>query len=625
MPPIADMLTFALLPFACLVMALYYATGRTGRERLSSLAVGSAMAATVCAFLLVFLPGEAYYLGLKGIVPLLLLWLLFPFLAWNILPGIAGPSLGSPLAYLQRRFDGRTAIPAMVVYLLGRGVLSAVVLATMARMLSTAMHGWLSPLVIALLLGIAATACSAACGRRGGTWLHVWLLVGIGIGLPLAIAAVVTRNGDAGHMWEFGQTFQRTWIADPHIDLADSGVVWNLGPFLLCAMLILLLGDEATAARLAQLRTPARVREAFVGLLMLLSMFGMAVMYLGVGVFVFYQQHPEQVRPKWIFNVDPRTRLSMTDPATQSPLIDTATGQPIPSLFGDGMRRDPTSGVPLLPWDEADITAANLPDFIRAGRIYNPNSRQPIGSVADILDESGERIDLRKIAAFRPPVDGRPSEMLLHRRATEELWPYFVSTQAPVGVRGLLLAGLLAAALAACDMTAVVGSPALRTLLPLRNDASERVLSALASLGVMLLAMLLTFLAPNLSDLALFALASSLTPIAGTVLLGLTSRRANPGIALAALVVGVGSGISLSLIISRDPTMSLHPMWSVSLTLLATFVMGQLLAVVFGDSRRRGELRGLVLGPIPIGAIREEEATLEIEVPQEREAPNRWR
>ena len=118
MPPIADMLTFALLPFACVVMALYYTTGRTGRKPLPlpSLAVGSAMAATVCAFLLVFLPNEAYYLGLKGIVPLVLLWLLFPFLAWNILPGIAGPSLGSPLAYLQRRFDGRAAIPATMAF-----------------------------------------------------------------------------------------------------------------------------------------------------------------------------------------------------------------------------------------------------------------------------------------------------------------------------------------------------------------------------------------------------------------------------------------------------------------------------------------------------------------------------
>jgi Na+/proline symporter len=629
MPALADLLLFAVLPLLCVVVAVYFATdqGRAGSPPLPPLAVGSSLAVTAAAYLLLFLPGEAYYLGLKGLVPLLLVWLLLPFLAWNILPGIVGASLGSPLAYLQRRFDERTSLPATVLYLVGRTFLSAVVLATLARMLSTALLGWASPMLVAFVVGLFATGCGAACGKRGGTWLSTGLMVAIGLGVPFGVAVVVQLNGSAEHLWQAGQASQRTWIADPTIDLSRSGSLWNLVPLAASALLALLLGDEATAARLAQLGSAGRVREALVTFFVILSLLVPALLYMGLGMFTFYRDHPEQVRPKWVFNVEPRTRLSLTDPATQSPLLDPATGQPQPSLFHDGVRLDPTSGTPLLPWDEADITAASLPQFIQDGRIYHPNSRQPVTRLADILDASGERVDLRKIAAFSPPDELRPSEMLLHRRATEELWPYFLSTQAPVGMRGLLLAGLFAAALAACDTSAVVGTPALRPLWPLRGAAPQRVLAALASLVVMLLAMLLTFLAPGLLELALFALAASLAPLAGVVLLGLTSRRANPNVALAALVVGVGCAVSLALVISRDRTMSLHAMWSVPLALLATLAAGHLIAIVFGDTRRRSELRGLILGPIPIGAFRPEEASPEIEVPTRSETPSlhRWR
>jgi hypothetical protein len=623
MPPLPDLLLFALLPLLVLATGIYFATSHTGQQRApSALAAGAAVAAPAAATILAFLPGEAFYLGLKGIVPVAFLWLLVPLLAWNILPGLVGPTIGSPLSYLEKRFSERTSVAAGVVYLIGRIVVSALILATLARMLSLGLGG-LPPMMVAFGIGTLGAICCAACGKWGGLWLNVMLSAVLVVGIPFAVATVAKVNGSPEKIWEIGHTFQRTWIGDPSLNLSESGVTWTLLPFGWTALLVLLLGDEATATRLAQLRSAESVRGAFVTLLAGASFMSIAWMYAGLGVFVYYSEHPRDVQPKWVTNVEPATRLSRTDPRTQLPILDPATGEPQPSLLG-GIKVDPASGETILPWDEADVRPETLDRLLLQEQLYNPNSQLPIAEREEVLDETGEAIDPRKLATYATPHDGRPSEMLLHRRATEELWPHFLATHAPVGMRGLLLGGLLAAALAAVDMTGLVGVASLQRFFPRRSASSERVLATLASLMVMVLATLFTFLVPFPAETALFALACSLAPLAALVMFGLTSRRANSGVALATLTFGVVAGTVLSLLLSVDPRQRMHPMWAVTLAFAGTWLMGHLLAMVFGESRRRGSLRGLVLGPSPIGAIGEETPS-EINIPESGEPSERWK
>jgi hypothetical protein len=616
---IPDVLLLALGPLLALAVASYFATQRSleSSRPLDGFTVGASIAAALAGALLVFLPGEAYYLGLKGIVPVALLWLIVPLVAWNILPGMVGPTIGSPLAYLKLRFGERTAFAASILYLLGRLLIASLALAGLARMLSLA-EG-LQPMALALGVGLFATICGACCGRRGGVWLSVLLLAIIFVSLPFAIATVIKQDGDPSKIWQVGQLSQRTWIGDPSLTLSDSGVTWTLLPFAWTALLIVLLGDEATASRLALLRSAESVRTALITLITAVSIFALAGMYVGLSLFVYFREHPRDVRLKWVTNVEPESKLSRTEPGTWSPILDPATGKPKQSLLSDNVQYDRTTGTPVLTWDETDMEPESLNHLIEQRRLYARNSEFPIASRDEVCDEAGD-IDSRKLASYSVPQPGRPSEMILHRRATEELWPYFVATFAPTGMRGLLLGGLLAAALAVVDVTSVMGLPAVQQWFPTRTAGAGRTLSAIANLAIMLLAMMGVFLLPFPADALLFVLASSLAPLAALVMLGLTSRRATAGVAMAALTSGVLAATAFSVLLCGDQRARIHPMWSVTLSFLFTLVVGHLLALIFGEARRRGELQGLVLGAVPIGAIHEHhQAAIQIPEPLENQ------
>jgi hypothetical protein len=360
----------------------------------------------------------------------------------------------------------------------------------------------------------------------------------------------------------------------------------------------LLLGDEATGARLAMLRSADEVRVALITLLLALSLLAVGWMYTGLGLFAWYRGHPRDVRSKWVTNVEPANRLTRTRPDSQQPELD-AHGQPIPSLINESWRMDPTSGESILPWDEAEITPETIDTLVREGRILGISDSQLV------LTDDG-RLDPTKLATYSLEQPGRASEMLLHRRATEELWPYFLATQAPIGVKGLLLGGLLAAALAALDVAGLAALPGLQRWLPARTPGAERALATLASLAVTLLAMLWVFVVAFPATVLLGVVAIALCPIAALVMLGLTSRRANSGVALATLCAGVIAAMAMSWGLSTDRYFRIHPMWSATASLALTFLLGHLIALIFGESRRRGQLTGLILGTAPIGTLHEE-------------------
>jgi Na+/pantothenate symporter len=626
-----DLLFPLLFILGAAAITLYFLTEKKpAATRVEGVSVGVALAAMIGSLLMVLLPGEAYYLGLKTILPMLGLFGLLPFLSWNILPGLAGESIGSPLRYLMLRFNLPTAQAAGALFILGRLFLAAFTLALVSRMLHRATAELIPAILFLLILGAGATLSSAFSGLRGSLWLGALTTLFLLVGAVLAIAAVLKANGGADVLWKSAQQLDRTWLQEPRWLTREWSSIWLIVPTAFIAMLALLLGDETLYQPLRQLRAEGSrfqafgVRAALVVCFVLLAALVIMHSYVGMGLAVFYAKQPREVRPQWVANVDPLTQLSLTDPATQTRvMLNPATGLPWIGLVSQQPVLDASEGVKLLDWNlpAQAVTPANLPQLLAEARLYHPNLKQPFSTAEQVMMEGNERIDPLKIASFRPAMSGRAGEIILHRRATEELWPYFVSTQTSVGLRGMFLAALLAAAWCVLDSSvqAIARSFALY-ITANQHRVHARTLPLLAGVSITLAAtpVLIWFYFP--AEWLIAAFAATLVPIAAVVFLGLTTRSTSSNGATVALLIGCFWTAGLALLIlgygkRYDAGIwGLHIAATIPFAFLVTLITGYVSAFVAPRTARRGELAGLVLGSIRIGDLRPEEADLDLEL-----------
>jgi hypothetical protein len=634
-----DAIVPLLLLLAVLGMGWYYAQARstttTTREGWTA---GLALAAVIMAQLLVFLPGETYELGVRSVVPTLCVWLLVPLLAWNILPGLAGASLGSPWKYLSLRFHPQIGYWAGLVALVGRGMIAALALAVMSRMLSRSTDGFIPGALWVLLIGLSATLYAYFAGRAGVWQLHTLCVALLLSGAAAALIVILKPVQGFDHLWKVAQTLDRTALIDPQASLDQVGSLWIVLPGTMIAALAFFLADESVYQPLRELTEPLHVRLAFFTCLAVVSVWIFLQTALGLSLAVFYVEHPLAVRPQWVANVDRVTRLSLTDPATQTRnLTDPRTGEVKLGILTGLPERDPTYGTILLDWNNAEhqITLANLPRLLAEQRLLNPNHRRVFAAPAEVQTDDATIIDPAKLATFRLGKGTARNEMVLHRRAAEELWPHFVARQSAPGLRGLFIAGILVAAWSfTASNVQVLGSNA-QMLFPLHR-AQPFLLLAGGALVMLALPVEIWLYFPGEWLIAVFAI--TITPIAAVVALGLTSRYATSNIAGIALVTGslwtaiFAYGI---LTVGKRPDAGVWNLHVGSTLLFAfgiTYGLGQLACLVAGRKLRRGECAGLVIGAEPLGMIRPEEADLEIEVPEEadqtsdpRDDRERWR
>lgn len=620
MPSLPDILVLLVLPLGLVFIAGHFLTQRAPSSKpIPTFLIGLCMAMALVTFAAAFLPGEGYYLGIKGLLPTLTMWLLLPLLAWNILSGMASQSLGSPLAYIERRFDPWLAQIGAGVFVTGRIAVAAALLATFARMLTVATGNVVPSIWLGLAIGLIATAASVACGPRGTIWLQAWKVATIAVSTIFWIGSVAQAAGGSRQVWQIGDSLEKARIADGTFDLRGPESFWTLVPFTLAALTTYVLADESVYSAIRFARRPSRASAAFVTCLAIFTGLLCIWQYCGLALLAFYRVHPENIRPIWVANVDRETGLSLTDPATRRRFItDPRTGKPKTSWLNTEPQLDPTDGEALLPWN-IDFSINTADELIRSGRLLHPNTGEPINDLNEVLDASGEHLDPARLATYQHLSGTHRSEMVLHRRATEEFWPAFIASRIAPGQRGVLLVGLIAIALSCVDLTAPTVAMTMGRWIGPATRTSNRVLTTMIGLAITLLAMLLTFLAPFPAELAVQIVASTLTPMAAVVCLGLTSRRANSATAIVALGSGIlaATAFSAAMAIHGKAAdagiFSLNPMWCVTLSMIFTYIMGQMLAFFFGVPRTRDACRGLVLGEIPIGNLRTEVASTPLE------------
>ncbi|HID39917.1 MAG TPA: sodium:solute symporter, partial [Calditrichaeota bacterium] len=147
----------------------------------------------------------------------------------------------------------------------------------------------------------------------------------------------------------------------------------------------------------------------------------------------------------------------------------------------------------------------------------------------------------------------------------DEIFPYFIIHSLPVGIKGLIVAGLFAAAMStlAGSMSSLSGSAmfdlykplAGRDISPQKELIVSRIFTIVSGIILVLVAFLFIELAQSVVEIALGIASITYGGLLGTFLLGLLSRKVGEKGA----IIGFSAGILSMLVVSLVPILMSQP------------------------------------------------------------------
>lgn len=177
------------------------------------------------------------------------------------------------------------------------------------------------------------------------------------------------------------------------------------------------------------------------------------------------------------------------------------------------------------------------------------------------------------------------SDPLAPFRKPDEIFPFFIIHSLPVGVKGLIVAGLFAAAMStlAGSMSSLSGSVIFDLYKPVwgkkiaedKELLISRIVTIVAALLLTLIAFLFIQLQQSVVEIALGIASITYGGLLGTFLLGLLSKRVSEKGALIGFTAGIVAMLSVSLIpiLLQQPPL-VHWTWYVALGTAVTIVFG---------------------------------------------------
>lgn len=374
-------------------------------------AVGlSVMATQMSAITLIGTTGQAYVDGMRFIQFYFGLPLAMIILCVTAVPFFYRARVFTAYEYLERRFDLKTRTLTSFFFLLSRGLGVGVIIAAPAVILSIVL-GW-NEIATIFVIGLSTTAYTMLGGVQAVTWTDVKQMVIIFTGLGLCVLVILSNLpggvslGDGLHLAGAADKLQ---TIDFSFDLKERYTIWS-GTF--AALFLFLAYFGCDQSQVQRFLTARSVDEGRVSLLMsafLKIPMQFMILLIGVLVFVFYQFQP----PPMIFNQVDAARAEAVDAAAYSRL-------------------------------EAEHR-----------RVHE---RRRVAAL-DYLDArgSGDADDTRKTfaAANAAYLDLRAEASAFVRDANRDesfndvnyVFPTFVLQNMPIGVIGLIIAAILAAAM----------------------------------------------------------------------------------------------------------------------------------------------------------------------------------
>ncbi|HEX5084061.1 MAG TPA: sodium:solute symporter [Blastocatellia bacterium] len=370
-------------------------------------AVGlSVMATQLSAITLVGTTGQAYADGMRFIQFYFGLPFAMVILCMTVVPFFYRAKVFTAYEYLERRFDAKTRALTSFFFLISRGLSCGVIVAAPSVILSIVL-GW-DELATVLVMGLSTTLYTMFGGVQAVTWTDVKQMAVIFVGLAVILFVIAGQFPDSvsiGGAMSLAGAAGRMKTVDASFNLNETYTLWS---GLIGGLFLALSYFGCDQSQVQRFLTARSVSEGRTSLLM--SAFvkipmQVLILLVGVMVFVFYQF----VQPPLIFKSDDRAKVERT---AEYQRLDAEYAQAFTA------RRQAALDVATIGTAEG---AAARQSFIDADSRMN-----------DVRKRAG---DLVRNETGKPLND------------VNYVFPTFVTTYAPAGVIGLIIAAIFAAAM----------------------------------------------------------------------------------------------------------------------------------------------------------------------------------
>lgn len=407
-------------------------------------AVGlSVMATQMSAITLVSTTGQGYADGVRFVQLYFGLPVAMIILSVTLVPFFHRARVFTAYEYLEQRFDAKTRALASLLFLVSRGLSAGVIIAAPAVILSIIL-GWNLPFTI-LAIGIPTTAYTMFGGVQAVTWADVKQMVVIFLGVTAATVALIAglpSGVDLEPALHIAGATGRLQAVDLKFDLNETYTLWSG----LIGGLFLMLGyfgcDQSQVQRYLTAESVDAGRRS-----LMMSAFAkiplqMLILLMGVLVFVFYLFN----EPPMLFNDQHDERMRASRGGEYSALK---------TEFEEAVevRRRAAAAV---------VTARKAGNTVEVHRATETFVERDI-QVSGVRDRA---------VALAKEVSGDETYTDVNY-----VFPTFVVTHLPVGLVGLLIAAIFAAAMS--SVAAELNSLSTASVIDFyrrhyRKDASDR-------------------------------------------------------------------------------------------------------------------------------------------------------
>ena len=375
-----------------------------GNRSLPGWAIGlSVMATQMSAVTLVGTTGQAYATGLRFIQFYFGLPLAMILLSLTVVPFFTRAREYTAYEYLEQRFDVRTRSLASFLFLMGRAFSLGVTLAAPAVVMS-AILGWSMPLTV-LVICVPMILYTSVGGVQAVAWTDVKQMFIIVTGMLAAVAVLILgipRPGEhGGRRCTFAGATGRLRAVDFRFDVRETYTFWSglIGGLFL--MLAYFGCDQSQVQRYLTAKSVDEARDSLLMSAFVKIPLQLLVLSIGVLVFIFY-----------LF---------------QTP----------PMLFNRAYDARVASGPYAA---EYSALEQQFSDVIAVRRLAAERGDRPA-----FLDAEDQVKDIRSRATAlvkQTTGDQRYTDV-------NYVFPTFITTHMPIGLLGLMIAAIFAAAMSA--------------------------------------------------------------------------------------------------------------------------------------------------------------------------------